>query len=739
MNDVTPLSDGSSRSSGYAFRPGLLAPAGDRVDGFRRARAALRRRRMLAWVLFIGVLGIVLMLGLTRTKQYTATTNMVVNSRELTVAEKNKDVLPDLPTADNAADTEVEILRSPAVAMGTVKALNLAHNPWFAPKLVKLAPAERDTGAAAIVMASLKVDRPGQSNVVSIAYMAPDPLLAKAVADQVAQQYLAVKERSRRAAVANVNGGMSDEINRLRDQLQQAEDAVAQYRVKHNLFDTQGDSTGQNTQSSTFTQQELSTYKQQEAASRAALADAQARLAAAETQLHRGLNGGGDVGAALQSPVVQQLRNQRAQLATAYADMQARYQPDHPDLIKAKDQLDVLDRAINAEIERQISSLRANLQIARDQEANASRTVAMTSGALASDNTATVQLNELQRKADGLRDTYQTLLTRRNSIASQALVADEDARIVSPAVVPIKPTWPNKPLVLLIGLALAAIVTTASVWLAEAFDRKLVTSDDVERKLGLPHVANVPDVASLRRLGDPKIAAAEYVLKRPDSLYAESLRAIRLTLMRPARGNEMTTVGITSSRPGEGKTTLAISLARVSAMAGSRTLLVDADTRRPMVAKMLGVSPRNGLVELLRGTATLDDVLLRDEASGAMVLPCVRPAGSSTSQDLFDGGRLQALLASLQGRFDLVIFDSAPAMAVADARLLMRQLDQVLLAVRWNDTPRQTAAAALKRMRALDIEPLGAVTTRVNMRALAAYGHGDIDRDHATYGAYYSN
>jgi capsular exopolysaccharide synthesis family protein len=288
----------------------------------------------------------------------------------------------------------------------------------------------------------------------------------------------------------------------------------------------------------------------------------------------------------------------------------------------------------------------------------------------------------------------------------------------------------------LIGLLLGAIAATATVWLIEAMDRKLVTSTDVENQLGLPHIANVPEIASIAHGDERRIAAIDYVVTRPLSIYAESLRAVRLALLRGGRGGGMVTAGITSSRPSEGKTTMAISLARVSAMAGSRTLLIDADIRRPTVASALGLSPAIGLVEVLRGAVSLDAALIRDGASGAMILPAV--LAGDVGHDLFDTARLHALLDTLEGRFDLVIFDSAPALAVADARLLLRQIDSVLMVVRWNDTPRQTVAAALKRMRALDIEPLGAVTTRANMRALAAYGHGDIDRDHIAYGAYYS-
>ena len=165
-------------------------------------------------------------------------------------------------------------------------------------------------------------------------------------------------------------------------------------------------------------------------------------------------------------------------------------------------------------------------------------------------------------------------------------------------------------------------------------------------------------------------------------------------------------------------------------------LLIPPVARPPAVAPRLGFQPRVGLVEVLRDNLPLEAALVRDEASGAMILPVAQALASS--HDLFDSARVQALRSMLAGRFDFVIFDAAPALAVSDARLLLRQLDDVVMVVRWNGTPRQTAAAALKRMRALDIEPMGVVTTRVNMRALAAYGHGDIDRDHAAYGVYYS-
>ncbi|WP_260928044.1 GumC family protein [Novosphingobium sp. 9] len=707
----------------------------DPMDGVRRAMAALRRRRWLALIYFVVVVLLVAAYGFTRPKLYTASANMVVNSRELNVSEKDKEVLPGLSTSDNAADTEIEIMRSTAVAQGTVRALDLVDNPAFAGPLSKLTPSSREAAATAMVVGNLKIVRPGQSNVVVISYTSPDPALSKAIADQVGHQYLAVKRDSRREAVEQVDRGLGNELDNLRVQLEQADATVADYRAQHNLFDssgTGGQGAGQNT---TFTQQELSLYKQQAAAASATAADARAKLATASGQSARG--GAGGVGAVLQSPVIQQLRDQRAQLAATYNDMASRYQPDHPDMIRTKEQLDALDKAISAETSRQMQNLRANARIADANAAEANGTVARATATLEGDTKASVELGQLQRKADGLRDTYNTLLQRKNSISSQALVADEDARIFSPAVLPLRPSSPNKPLILLIGLALGAIMASAAVWIAEAFDRKLVSSADIEREFGLPHIANMPETTSIAQGADKLIAPVDFPIERPNSLYAEQLRSVRHLLIHKD-GRSMTTVGITSARPAEGKTTFATSLARTAALGGSRTLLVDADMRKPAVAGALGFAPTVGTAQVLRGEIGLADAVIRDEATGMMVLG-VHSDGEAQRQDLFTPAHISALIAAAKAeQYDLVVFDCAPVLAVSDTRLLLRQVDDVLLTLRWNSTPRQSVEAALKRMRLLDIEPLGVVATRVDMPSLSAFGHGDVDRDHMSYGDYYA-
>jgi succinoglycan biosynthesis transport protein ExoP len=698
-------------------------PVPDRTEAPRRLIGAIRRHWIACGALFLVIFGAVALYTFTRTRLYSATAGMVVNSRELNIAEKDKEVLPGLPTNQGAPDTEVEILRSTAVATATVRALDLVHHPLFAKAIVKLPPEAQMSAATAMLKADVKISRPGESNVVSIAYVSPDPVLAKAVADQIGRQYLAIKAASRRQAVGTVDAGLGREIEDLRVRLETAEADVARYKTANNLLSADG---------VTLTEQELSLYKQQDATARAVQAQENARLRTARSQLARGSQGD-DVGAALQSPVIQQLRTQRAETTARLAELQAKYQPGHPDLVKARDQVADIDQAIRAETRRVISNLDANARVAADSAANARATAYATSGTLAVNNAASVRLNELQRKADGLKESYQTLLGRRNSIRSQALVAGDDAQLFSPALLPLSPSSPNRPLMLAIGLVLAAIAAGALLWLLEALDRGIAGSRGVEAGLGLPNLALLPHVATIARADEAHIAPIDFAIQRPLSLYAEALRAIRLAVIGGHPNQHPIWVGVTSACAGEGKTTLAVSLARASAQAGSRVLLVDADLRRPAVARLMGLRPAAGLVELLEGRIALDAALIEDDASGLMILPIRQPR--DIGGELFDQARFDRLISACRDRFDLVIVDAAPALVAADARQLLRLMDDVLMAVQWRKTPRPTAIAALRRLRAAGIEPLGAVLTQVDMKALARSGEAEADYALQTYGA----
>ncbi len=431
--------------------------------------------------------------------------------------------------------------------------------------------------------------------------------------------------------------------------------------------------------------------------------------------------------------MIGQLRGQRAIASAKLAQLQSRYKPGHPDLIRAQRELEDIDSAISAEISRVVSNLEARVQVAQQKAGVASGISSQARAELATNAAASVKLNELERRAEALRTNYAGLLQRQTAVASEAVVADVDARPLSAAMVPQQPSQPNKKLNLAIGGLLALLAAGAAVLLLQLFDQTLVSSRDVEEKLGLPHIVNVPAVKSIAKHGSRRAAPIDFVLDEQLSVLAEAVRSLLLEIEKDGAPSRARMVGLTSAKPKEGKSTLAACLARVAAASGRKTLLVDGDIRRPSIAGLFDLEPTVGLTEVLSGQVPLHEALLQDERTGAFILPSVpRPF----DQAQFNSHESMRSLISQLHEFDLVIFDTAPALAAVESRLLMEHVDQTLLVVRWHSTRVPVARATLKRLLSLGVRPTGVVMTRVDMKAIAAYALDDIDHDYRSYASY---
>jgi capsular exopolysaccharide synthesis family protein len=701
----------------------IPADHGPPDDHLRRIISILRRRKLPFLVVFLLVLGGIALYTWRQTPQFTATADLLVNSRVLNVEAKDNSVLPEATAEDAAVNTEIQILQSNQIADRVIDALS-ARDPHFAERVTEL-PRERARAAAFDTVSSrMKVTRPGNTNVLGVSFPVPDPVLAATVANEFARQYILSKGDTRLSAARSADVGLRGELDALRGRVESAEAAVAQYRRDNGLLSADG---------VTLTEQEQSVYKQQEAAAQTALAEERSRLNTARSQMARGSKGD-DVGEALSSPVVSQLRGQRAQVSAKLAELQAKYKPEHPDVVRAKRELADVDAAIQAEIARVMSNLEARVQVARQREGAASSIAGRARGTLAANEAASVKLNELERRAEALRTNYAAMLQRQTMVASQAVVAESDARIISPALPPKAPSSPNRKLNLALGAMLATLLAGGAVWLLHIFDRTIVSSREAEESLGLPHIVNVPSIKSIARAGEKAIPTADFVLDSPLSMIAEAVRSLLLDIEKDGSAARTRVVGLTSARPGEGKSTLAVWLARVAAVSGRRTLLIDGDIRRPSIATTLGLSPTYGLLDVLSGATTLKEALLRDERSGLWVLPALRQAfapGQMNSE-----AQLRALMERLDNVFDLVVIDTAPALAAAESRLLMDHVDHALMVVRWNHTHVPAIRAAIKRLVSIGVRPAGVVMTQVNMKAVGAFAYDDVDHEYRSYAHY---
>jgi succinoglycan biosynthesis transport protein ExoP len=718
---VAPLSARTALAGGS---PMPLTEDGGRAasqDRLRDIIAVFRRRKLPFIAVFIFVLAAVMFFAMRQVHQYTASANLIVNSRTLNIQSKNDDVVPEAKGEDDAVNLEIQIIKSHEVRDRVFNALIRDPNLRFAEKLTLLPPDQAQTAALGAMDNNLAIERPGSTNVVKVSFTAPDPKLAAMIANEYASQYLAIKSDTLLGAARVADKSLRNELQSMRARVEEAEAAVAAYRRDNNLLSANG---------VTLTEQEQSVYKQQEATAQTTLAEERARLQTARSQLATGSKGD-DVGEALGSSVVTQLRSQQSQASTKVASLRTRYGENHPDVIKAKRELEEVNRDIQSEIGRIMSNLEARVKVAEQRESAASGIAASSRGTLAANNEASVRLNELERRAEALRTNYAAMLQRQTLVASQSVVADSDARILSSALVPASPSKPNKKLIAVIGAMLAFVVASATVGALQMFDRTIVSSRQAEDGLGLPHLINSPSMRSVAERKDRNIEVVDYVVARPMSMVAETARSLLLAAESDGANLVSRYIGLTSAKPGEGKSTLAIWLARVSAMGGRKTLLIDGDVRRPSIARNMKLEAQVGFVDVLEGKVSLEDALIHDQSSGAWILPSV--ANAFRSGMLNSHEQMDKFFNSLSGQFDVVIIDTAPALAAVESRFLLSYVDNAIMVVRWNSTHLPAVRAALKRLFAIGIKPFGVVMTQVNMKAIGAYASDDVDHDYRSY------
>ena len=715
--------------------------ADDRLD-LRALITAFRRRLRLFLAVLLTVMVLVMALTLRQTPIYVAQAQVVLNMREENVAPTAKQAPTSLPTSDRAS-TEVEVIRSRDMAGAVVDALHLQDDPRFNPLLrpaggpmatlrgllgqpepppLQLPAATVRNLMIDLLRGSLTVTRVAETYALSIAVATTAPDNAARIANEFARQYtqgqLQEKQGENQSAVHFLAGRLEE----LRRQAQIDTERVQQYRIAHNLLSTSGAS---------LTEQEISTYNQSVATARAAAAEDRARLTTALAQLRSG-SSGDDVGEALGSSVVGGLRARQAEVSGRLATLEARYGSRHPDVLRTRSELDDVNRQIQAEIKRVISNLEAKTRVSDQRLASITESLSSARGTLTQNNRAMVGLDDLTRRATASQELYESYMARYKEEAAQGGTERADARVISPAVPPRYPTSPRPLLSLFLALVFGSALGLGAAFLAEMLFSGFTTGDDVETKLDLRYLGGVPALGSVL----PKARSAiDAVVQEPMSGFAEAFRNLR-TSLHYAGGGQARVVAITSALPKEGKTTTAICLARTIALGGERVVLVDCDARQRGISRMFReADDRPGLIEVLRGTATLDDALLLDVPSGAWSLRMAR--AEREIGDLLTGEAMSELLAELRRRFDHVLLDTAPVLPIADTRALTTLADQVLFVARWRSTPDHAVKAALRLLPLNYVRIAGVALSRVDMRKQGKFGHGDASYYYSQYADYY--
>ena len=500
--------------------PALREPG---LIDLRQIWAEIRQRWLVITVAVAVVLILTAIAYLNTTPQYSATAQVALDRRDIELARQDTETEP-LTTDSASVDTEVQVLRSPELAARVVRALKLDRDPEFAGEWAGT-PAGQEA-AMRTLLAGLEINRTGMSYAISVGITSPSPDKAATIANAVADAYVdgivAGKQDTRRRDV-NLLG---NRLAQLRGDVMAAEAALAKYRADNNLLIVDTDRTA--------SAQELSALNTQLADAQAQQAAAEARLANAQAQIRRGRSGE-TLGEALNSDVVQQLRTQQAQASAERAALAKRYGERHPELVAVEQRVADINRGIAAEVQRIVASLQTEAAVARGRTGSLQSSIGRSVGGLRAENAASVRMAELQRNANSARGLYQAFLDQYRGAVARQGTDRSSAYIIARAIPPRMPTTPNPLVYAALGLMAALAAATAAVALLHFLENGVASSDDVERKFGLPTLATVPDTATIPgakvRFGDA-MAPADYLLQEPTSIFAESFRGIRTALKR---------------------------------------------------------------------------------------------------------------------------------------------------------------------------------------------------------------
>jgi len=575
-----------------------------------------------------------------------------------------------------------------------------------------------------ILLGGLTLSNEDYSNVITVGYQSTSAKIAALIANEMPEAYIVSNLQAKYDSTQKATKWLSEQLDELRQEVENAERAVEIYRAEYGLTDVGG--TG-------LVTEQLSVLNSQLIIARAERAEAEARLRQVQLLLQQE-DGGAEAATKLSgATLIQQLRTQELEASQRISELSVEYGPKHPRMIQAEAEVDQIKQRIALEVEKIESQLRSELQFARAREQGLGASLSEAELATGEQNREAIQLRALEREAQASRALFETFLEQFKTASTTEGLNEPGARILSKAEVPGSAYYPDvqKQTIAFTfgGLVLGILLVLA----LEALTPGITNPEQAEKELRRHTLGIVPFVA--------KGAPEDQPLDNPQSVYVESLNSLLVSLALTNPDHDPRVFQVTSSIPEEGKTTLAISLARQLAANGKSVVLVDGDLRRAAVEKRLGLKRRDvGLSDLaLAPDAQLEDYLSKDPKSEVAVL-APGSAEYVNATDVLSSQRMKKIVDALRERFDYVIFDAPPVMAVADARQISRFVETTLFVIRWNKTPVKVAKAALKQLDAAQAHIAGVVLQSVDLKRYSRIGYGDSGYyyHYGKYGSYYS-
>ncbi|NWK98770.1 hypothetical protein DM806_24530 [Sphingobium lactosutens] len=705
------------------------------ASGVDFLRVLRRHQRRLAITFLVVIVLAAIALAFIEPR-YQATAVMRVDTGE-TVLPAEEETAASIRDAElrreHQIETQIQLLQSRPLARQVVRDLALHDDPEFNPyanpdkrtswdnfldrltfwnvddRALAKASVKGSTSPQLIerttdrLLDALKVDQDGQSSFVDVTVTSVSPDKAARIANKITRVYVKSQVDERQSAIKRRIQTLGERVAELRGQLVSTEQSIASYRRSRGLDPGAGND-----------------------ANSAQLGRAAAELAATRGQRAEAQRRSGSAGQ-LMSPLLAELRSQQASVQRRLGELATLYGNGHPDVKKAYAELAQLDGNIATESARVRSQLSNEASAQQSREAQLAGDVASLRARSLNNIVEGVPLADLERNAQAMQTVYLASLGRLNEIRRDEKNVKADASIASVALQPTQPSFPRRTQIMAAAAVAAIMFGLIVVMLSEALDTQVRSAAQIWAIAGLPTLGLIPRLSDRR---EQRIATHQRVIDHPYSTFAESVRSIESRLARTSGRAAGNVVMVTSPLPGDGKTTLSIGLAAAAIARGRRAIVIDFDLRRPGLGSTLqrGTSGKD-LLDYLAGNATLDEIILTSASTpaihGIRALRSAPDPGAAIASP-----RVETLIAALRARYDVIVLNTPPVLAVGDAQELAPYADQTVMVLRWGRTTPDLLRSAILQFG----EPItGAAFNRVQYRKHAQLRYGDSIQHYRKY------
>ncbi len=713
-----------------------------------------RTLRKYKWAIFAFALVVTLVaavIAFVTTPIYEAKTTILIETSKQKVVGI-EDVYGGMGASREYFQTQVEIIKSREVALKAIEKLRLYDLPDFDPRAPKKGIAAlkekigfttvketedwtNETLAEAVLVeftSKLTIEPIRLSQLVVIRFESPNPALAARVTNTVANTYIENDLDARYQMTRTASVWLQERLSGLKEKLSQSEQVLQSYREKQGLVSTKDSSQG-------GTDMQMAQLQSR-------LIEARTRRAEVEAtfKIIKDASSAGDLAsqpAVLNSGQVSDAKRQASEAARKLAEVSQRYGKEHPKYVQAESESKAATENLQRQIELVVGGVNNEYERARSTEKMLESALASARGSVQNVNRKEFELGQYEREVDSNKQMYDMFIKRAKETTVGGDLQTTVARVVDVAAIPTAPIKPKKAIIVAVALVMGLLIGVMLALLLELLDNTLKTTEDVETRLKQPLLTIVP---MLDKKAAERKSSGRILVDSPNSLYSEAIRTARTGVLLSSVDMASRTIVVTSSVPGEGKTTFSSNLAMAHALT-KKTLLIDADMRRPSVAKCYGLDPNaNGLSELVAGTAKLSDCVQQIEGTKLMVMTSgVIPPNPL---ELLHSERFGHTLEALSKHFEIVIIDSPPVELVSDAAVIAARASGVIFVTKAHTTPYPLARKSLQRLRRAGGHIVGVVLNALDLNKAEKYygeysgygkhGYGTYD---STYGGTYGH